>query len=105
MGSESRQSSRDYQRELLPELEGYEDSVYSIGIYPEWYWETGLYPAYRYFNIIGFIVDNVGNDQAQAFEDYLLEGELQALVIAGDIEEYRGILTDATIDYIWENYI
>lgn len=105
VGSESRQSSRDYQRELLPELEGYEDSVYSIGIYPEWYWETGLYPAYRYFNIIGFIVDNVGNDQAQAFEDYLLEGELQALVIAGDIEEYRGILTDATIDYIWENYI
>ena len=50
-------------------------------------------------------MDNVGNDQAQAFEDYLMEGELQALVIAGDPEDYRGILTDATIDYIWENYI
>lgn len=103
--SETRQEAREYQQELLPELDGYEDSVYSIGVYPDWYWENNLLPAYRYFNIIGFIVDNVGADQAQAFEDYLLESDLQALVIQGDIEQYRGILTDLSIDYIWENFI
>lgn len=103
--SEVRQTRLEYQQELLPELEGYEDSVYSIGVYPEWYWENNLLPAYRYFNIIGFIVDNVGNNQAQAFEDYLLESDLQALVIQGDIEEYRGILTDASIDFIWDQFI
>lgn len=102
---EAYQEHIEYQQELAPELEDYRDSVYSIGVYPPWYWENDLFPAYRYYNIIGFIADNVGIDQAQTFEEWLINSDLQALVVEGDLEEYRDVLTNATIDFIYENFL
>lgn len=93
-----------YQRELLPELEECADSVYSIGVSPEWYWYTGLQPAYKYYNVIGFVMDNVGADLEHDFEAFLMENEIQAILLNRDVENYRGILTNDTIDYIGNNY-
>lgn len=91
------------QCELLPYLEGYE-TVYTIGISPDWYWHTGLQPAFRYYNIIGFVSDNVGNGLEYEFEAFLEQGAVEALITKGDIERSRGILTNDTIEYVQNNY-
>ncbi len=101
---EEQEAFAAFQRELLPELEDCADSVYSIGVTAEWYWYTGLQPAYKYYNVIGFVTDNVGADLEHDFETFLMENEIQALLLRRDPEAYRGILTDDTIDYIGENY-
>ena len=101
---EEQEAFAAFQRELLPELEDCADSVYSIGVTAEWYWYTGLQPAYKYYNVIGFVTDNVGADLEHDFETFLMENEIQALLLGRDPEAYRGILKDDTIDYIGENY-
>lgn len=91
------------QCELLPYLEGY-DTVYTIGVGASWYWHTGLQPAYPYYNIVGFSADNVGADQEVAFEQFLTQGTIEALVTGGDIEGYRSDLTNGIVDYVQNNY-
>lgn len=104
VNDEGYQEEIAYFQEFQADLEGYEDSLFTIGITPCWYWYNGYYPAYPYYNIKGFIVDHVGANQAENFENALLENPISAILIAGDLEEYRGILTNATIDFLYENY-
>lgn len=89
--------------ELLPYLEGCE-TVYTIGVSPSWYWHTGLQPAYPYYNIVGFAADNVGAEQEVAFEQFLTQGTIEALVVGGDIEDYRSDLTNGIVEYVQNNY-
>ncbi|HIS41316.1 MAG TPA: hypothetical protein IAC11_00345 [Candidatus Limiplasma pullicola] len=91
------------QCELSPYLEGYE-TVYSIGVGANWYWHMGLQPSYPYYNIVGFAADNVGAEQEVAFEQFLTQGTIEALVTGGDIEDYRSDLTNGIIDYVQNNY-
>lgn len=91
------------QCELLPYLEGCE-TVYTIGVSPSWYWHTGLQPAYPYYNIVGFAADNVGAEQEVAFEQFLTQGTIEALVVGGDIEDYRSDLTNGIVEYVQNNY-
>ena len=89
--------------ELLPELEDVE-TVYTIGISPPWYWHTGLQPAFPYYNIVGFITDNVGEGLEYRFEAFMEENPPEALFINRDVEAYRGVLTNETLEYIQNNY-
>lgn len=94
-----------FQQEFLPELEDCESvCTLGVGIMPDWYWINGLQPAFRYYNISGFIMYHVGEDVAQEFEDFLLEEPCEYLVMDNEIELFRGQLTDTTIDFIHENY-
>ena len=91
------------QCELLPYLEGY-DTVYTIGVGASWYWHTGLQPAYTILQHRGLSADNVGADQEVAFEQFLTQGTIEALVTGGDIEGYRSDLTNGIVDYVQNNY-
>lgn len=87
----------------MTELEGCE-TVYTIGVVPSWYWYTGYQPAFRYYNITAFITDNVGEGLEYEFEEFILRGTVEMLVLQSDLENYRGVLTNETIDYIGNNY-
>lgn len=91
------------QRELLDYL-GEDETVYTIGIWPDWYWFADRQPAFRYYNLIGFITDNVGEGLENEFEAFLEQHPIDALFISDDVETYRGILTDKTVEYILNNY-
>ena len=91
------------QRELLDYL-GEDETVYTIGIWPDWYWFADRQPAFRYYNLIGFITDNVGEGLENEFEAFLEQHPIDALFISDDVEAYRGILTDKTVEYILNNY-
>lgn len=101
--AQARDDSFAAQRELAEDLEDVE-TVYTIGVYPDWYWINGLQPAYPYYNIVGFIQDNVGEGLESKFEAFLMQGDVEALVMGGEPEDYRGTLTNDTVDYIQENY-
>ncbi len=91
------------QHEMLDEL--WEDeTVYTIGVWPDWYWFADRQPAFRYYNLVGFITDNVGEGLEYEFEDFLEQGGIDALFINREVEAYRGILTDETLEYIQNNY-
>lgn len=91
------------QCELLPDLEMYE-TVYTIGVSTDWYWHVERQPAFRYYNIVGFAMDNVGVGVEYEFEEFLTQGGIEALVTNGDIERFRGPLTNGIVDYIQNNY-
>lgn len=99
----AREAQIAFQQEFMYELEGCE-TVYTIGISPPWYWDTGYQPAFRYYNIIGFIMDNVGEGLEYEFEEFISQGTVEMLVLNRDLEHYRGVLTNDTMDYIGENY-
>ena len=95
----------DFQQEFLPEVEDCESvCTLGVGIMPDWYWINGLQPAFRYYNISGFIMYNVGSDVAQEFEDFLLEEPCEYLVLDHEIEFFREQLTEDTIAFIYDNY-
>ena len=68
------------------------------------YWFADRQPAFRYYNLIGFITDNVGEGLENEFEAFLEQHPIDALFISDDVETYRGILTDKTVEYILNNY-
>ena len=80
------------------------ESVYTIGVTPKWYWYNGVQPAYRYYNLRGFIEDNVGVGLAEKFEAWLEADPVELLMITGEIEDYRYLLTDDTIEFLHSNY-
>ena len=73
-------------------------------MWPDWYWFADRQPAFRYYNLVGFITDNVGEGLEYEFEDFLEQGGIDALFINREVEAYRGILTDETLEYIQNNY-
>lgn len=80
------------------------ESVYTIGVTPQWYWHNGVQPCYRYYNLRGFIEDHVGVDLAEKFEYWLIRNPIETWIIAGEIEDYRGILSDETLEFMHSNY-
>lgn len=92
-----------FQREMVEYL-GEDETVYTIGIWPDWYWFADRQPAFRYYNLVGFITDNVGEGLEYEFEAFLENNGIDALFINREVEAYRGILTDETVEYILNNY-
>lgn len=80
------------------------ESVYTIGVTPRWYWYNGVQPAFRCYNLRGFIEDNVGVGLAEEFEGWLMDNPVETLVITGEIEDYRSLLTDDTLEFLHSNY-
>lgn len=101
--TEETQSRLAYLTEFQEDVQDSE-SVYTIGVTPQWYWHNGVQPAYRYYNLRGFVEDNVGVGLAEEFEAWLMADPVETWVIAGDMEDYRGILTDDTIEFLYNNY-
>lgn len=100
---EKRQDFKAYVTQLQESVQDYEN-VYMLGYSPLWFWENDIFPAYKYYNLCGFIQDNVGVGLAEDFEAFLMENPIEAIVIGEEIETYRGILTDATVDFLHNNY-
>ena len=90
------------QRELLDYL-GEDETVYTIGIWPDWYWFADRQPAFRYYNLIGFITDNVGEGLENEFEAYT-RSRVTPFSSATMWRHTAGILTDKTVEYILNNY-
>lgn len=103
--SEAYQEDVSYQTEFLDRIEDEKDSVFCINVAREWYCFNDVMPAYKYINLINYINNGVGEGVDKDFEAYITQGEIKWLVVQWDIEDYRGILTDDTIDYINENYV
>lgn len=100
---EKRQWFREYVTEFQEAIQDYE-TVYMLGYSPLWFWENDIFPAYKYYNLCGFIQDNVGIGLAEDFEAFLMENPIEAIVIGDEIETYRGILTDATVEFMHNHY-
>ena len=82
-----------------------EETVFCIGVPRRFYVYNDVLPAYKCINLVNYILNNVGENRAEDFEAYLMENPITWLVVQGNLEVYRGILTDETLDYIYENYI
>ena len=82
-----------------------EETVFCIGVPRRFYVYNDVLPAYKCINLVNYILNNVGQNRAEDFEAYLMENPITWLVVQGNLEVYRGILTDETLDYIYENYI
>ena len=95
-----------YHQEFLDyfDLEA-EETVFCIGVPRRFYVDNDVLPAYKCMNLVNYILNHVGANRAEDFEAYLMENPITWLVVQGNLELYRGILTDETIDYINENYI
>lgn len=93
----------EYMAEFESDIEDAQ-SVYTIGVTPQWYWHNGIQPAYRYYNLRGFIEDNVGIGLAEAFEKWLEANPVEVWVISGEIDDYRNILTDDTLEFMHSHY-
>lgn len=102
--SARRQAVQSWMTEFSDVLHQHEDSIYTIGVSTDWYWFNQVYPAYPYFNLVGFISDHVGVNQAEAFETALCSQPFEVLVVHKGIEEYADVLTSKTISFIQENY-
>lgn len=90
---------REYRDELDPD-----ETVYRIGSAARFFWYNDVYPAFPYYNLTGFIQDNVGIGLAQKFEEFMLETPVDVLIMHHEPEYYRGVLTDETIEMIQTNY-
>lgn len=104
VGSEEYEAKMAYEREFLEIIEDEKDSVFGIGMPKEWYMYNDVMPAYKCMNLVNYIFAGVGENRAEDFEASLQENPITWLVFNGSPELYRGILTDATLDYIYENY-
>jgi len=102
--SEKRQQELAELMEFNEEYQEYSDSVYALRITPRCFWINDIYPAYPYYNLSGFIDDNVGVGQAERFEEALMEEPIELLAIGYGLESLRGILTDETVEFIGMNY-
>lgn len=104
--SEKWEEEAAFQREFYDyfDLEA-EETVFCIGVPRRFYVYNDMLPAYKCMNLVNYILNNVGVNRAEDFEAYLMENPITWLVVQGNLELYRGILTDETIDYINENYI
>ncbi|MBQ8149763.1 MAG: hypothetical protein IJ041_04535 [Clostridia bacterium] len=94
-----------YQREFYEYLEWEPESVFCIGVPRKFYVYNEVLPAYKCINLVNYIYNHVGENRDTDFEAYLMEEPIYWLVVQGDLENYRGILTDETIDFIYENYV
>jgi len=104
VGSEAYEAEMAYQREFLEIIEEEKDSVFGIGMPREWYLFNDIMPAYKCMNLVNYIRANVGENRAEDFEASLQEEPITWLVVKDTLENYRGVLTDGTLDFIYENY-
>jgi len=104
VGSEAYEERLAYQREFLDIFEDEKKSVFGIGMPKEWYLYNDVLPAYKCMNLVNYIYANVGENRAEDFEAALQEDPITWLVVNDKLETYRGILTDETLDFIYENY-
>ena len=104
VGSDAYEERLAYQCEFLEMIEADKDSVFGIGMPKEWYLYNDVLPAYKCMNLVNYIFANVGQNRAEDFEAYLQENPISWLVVKDTLETYRGILTDGTLDFIYENY-
>lgn len=104
--SEKMLEETEYQQEFFDyfDLEA-EETVFCIGVPRRFYVYNDVLPAYKCINLVNYILNNVGANRAEDFEAYLMENPITWLVVQGNLEVYRGILTDETLDFIYENYI
>ncbi len=102
--SEAMQQETDYQREFYDYMDPEEETVFCIGVPRRFYVYNDMLPAYKCINLVNYILNNVGENRAEDFEAYLMENPIYWLVVQGNLEVYRGILTDETLDFIYENY-
>lgn len=104
--SEVMEEEIEFQQEFYDyfDLEA-EETVFCIGVPRRFYVYNDVLPAYKCINLVNYILNNVGENRAEDFEAYLMENPITWLVVQGNLEVYRGILTDETLDYIYENYI
>ncbi|MDD3334820.1 MAG: hypothetical protein PHI98_04795 [Eubacteriales bacterium] len=101
---EYRQSIETYQ-EFQEEIWADRDSVFCVNMPRKWYYINDVMPAYKYMNLVSYIQNGVGENCAEAFEEFIMTNDIQFLVFQWEPEDYRGILTDATLDYIAESYV
>lgn len=104
VGSEAHDAEVAYQCEFLDMIEDEKESVFGIGMPRAWYIYNDVMPAYKCMNLVNYILANVGESRAEDFEASLQEEPIGWLVVKGTLENYRGILTDETLDFIYENY-
>ena len=104
VGSEAHEAEVAYQREFLDIIEDEKESVFGIGMPRAWYIYNDVMPAYKCMNLVNYILANVGENRAEDFEVSLQEEPIAWLAVDGKLESYRGILTDETLDFIYENY-
>ena len=104
VGSEAYEEKLAYEQEFLEIIEDEKDSVFGIGMPKEWYLYNDVLPAYKCINLVNYIYANVGENRAEDFEAALMEEPIAWLVFRRTPENYRGVLTDETLDFIYENY-
>lgn len=105
VNSEAYREDMAYQTEFAEYIGEDPDVVFCLGVPREWYCINDIIPAYKYINLISYIVNGVGTGCDVDFEQFIEEDEIEWLVVQGDLERFRGVLTDETMDYIWENYV